>query len=352
MNIPENSWRLVFDAGGTNIRYGLVNEKGAIDPLSLKSAKIAKNISTREEFRNLIVDTAKNFGGKQEKYVISIAGPISSDNKMIRKYTNVLKDDMDIPIAKMVEESLKRDLGREIEVFVIKDAVAASLAEMGPAGAVPDRNEVFSLILGTGTGGAPCIREKNGLFSYPESLADLGHYQVDIFNAEICNCGGKGCVELQTSGTAIVRNTNRLAGDERNYSQSLLYSEKNLKPGSMTGEDIAWAAAAGDVFTVEILRQAARPLAALIRNVFTSHPGMTVVFTGGFALGVGEPLLLLVRDYLRNNGIPFINKSDLNGFVEKRVLLGKIPSDQTNLVGARMYLLQKESFEQGMITNT
>jgi len=344
MNIPENNWRLVFDAGGTNIRFGLVNDKGAIDPLSLKSAKIAKNISTREEFCDLIINTAKNLGGKQERYVISIAGPISSDNKIIRKYTNVLKDDLDIPIAKMVEERLKRDTGREVEVFVIKDAVAASLAEMGPAGAVPDRDEVFSFILGTGTGGAPCIREKNGLFSFPESLADLGHYQVDIFNTEICNCGGRGCVELQTSGSAIARNTNKIAEDERSYSQSLLYSEKNLKPGSITGEDIAWAATAGDAFTVEILRQAARPLAALIRNVFTSHPAMTVVFTGGFALGVGEPLLLLVRDCLRNIGIPFISKGDLNGFIEKRVMLGKIPSEQTNLVGARMFLLQKESF--------
>jgi len=346
MSIPENSWKLVFDAGGTNIRFGLVNDKGVIDPTSMKSAKTAKNISTRAEFCDLIVNTIKHFGGNQKKFVISIAGPISSDNKVIRKYTNVLKGDRDIPIAEMAEAGLKMELDLEAEVFVIKDAVAASLAEMGPAGVVPNRTEVFSIILGTGTGGAPCIRDKNGLFSYPDSLADLGHYQVDIFNNEICNCGGKGCVELQTSGTALVRNANSLAEDEKHYSQSLLYFEKYIKPGLITGEDLAWAAAKGDDFTIGILSKAARPLAALLRNVFTSHPGMTVVFTGGFALGVGEPLLLLVKNCLRDSGIPFINVSSLDEFIEKRVLLGKIPSEQTNLVGARMFLLQKESLSK------
>ena len=348
MNTPEDNWKLVFDAGGTNIRFGLVNERGVIDPATMKSAKTAKNISTREEFCDLIVNTVKKFGREQETIVISIAGPVSSDNKVIRKYTNVLKEDMDIPIAKMVEDRLKMDSRREADVFVIKDAVAASLAEMGPTGAAPDRNEVFSLILGTGTGGAPCIRENNGLFSYPESLADLGHYQVDIFNNEICNCGGRGCVELQTSGTAIVRKTNRLAGDDKHYIRSMLYTEKKLKPGSITGEDIAWAAAKSDSFVTDILSNAARPLAALLRNVFTSHSGMTIVFTGGFALGVGEPLPLLVKNCLKESGIPFIDKNSLDFFINERVLLGKIPSDQTNLVGARMFLLQKERFEQNI----
>jgi len=346
MKTPEDSWRLVFDAGGTNIRFGLVDDKGAIDPFSLRKIKTAKVISNREEFLELIVSTVRYFGVSQRKFVISIAGPVSSDHRVIRKYTNVLRDDMDIPIAEMVEDRLKTDMCLKAKVFVIKDAVAASLAETGPSGAASDRNEVFSLILGTGTGGAPCIREKNGLFSYPESLADLGHYQVDVFNTEMCNCGGRGCVELQTSGTAIVRNANSLAKDERNYYPSLLYSEKNLKPGSISGEDIAWAAAKGDPFVTDLLSKAARPLAALLRNVFTSHPGMTIVFTGGFALGMGEPLLILVKNCLKNSGIPFIDKSSLDGFINERVLLGKIPSDQTNLVGARMFLLQKERFEQ------
>ena len=38
---------------------------------------------------------------------------------------------------------------------VIKDAVASTLAEMGPGGAASDCDEVIAIILGTGTDGAP-----------------------------------------------------------------------------------------------------------------------------------------------------------------------------------------------------
>jgi len=343
--MTHNNWKLVFDAGGTSIRFGLVDEKGNIDPKSLRSTKTAKSIATREDFRELIVSTIKALDSTQEKFVISVAGPISSDYRVIRKYTNVMKDDTDIPVAEMVEERIKRDLGRKIEVCVIKDAVAASLAEMGPSGAAFDRDEVIALILGTGTGGAPCRREQNGLFSFPETLSDLGHHQVDIFNTEACNCGAMGCVELQTSGTGVIRNINRLARYTGNYFSSMLHSGRGIQPGFINGEDIAWAASNDDLFTLDILHQAARPLAALLRNIFTSHPEMTVVFTGGFSMGVGEPLLKLVRDCLKDSKIPFINMSCLDNFIEERVVLGKIPSEQTNLVGARMFLMQKERLD-------
>lgn len=349
MMTNDNSWRLIFDAGGTNIRFGLVNEKCIIEPSSLMSAKTAKSISTREEFCDLIIDTIKRFGNRQEIFVISIAGPISSDNLVIRKYTNVLKDDMDIPISEMVKTRLKKDLGKEIEVFVLKDATAASLAEMGPFGAASDRTEVLSLILGTGTGGAICKKDKNGSFTFPEYFSDLGHHQVDIINSEVCNCGGKACVELQTSGTAVIRNINRLATDMDSYSSSMLFSEKSIKPGSIAGEDIAWAAAKNDLFTLNALRHAARSLAALLRNVFTSHPEVTVVFTGGFALGVGEPLLTLVKECLKDNGVPFVSRRSLDSFAETRILLGKIPSDHTNLLGARMFLQQMERIARNVI---
>ena len=53
---------------------------------------------------------------------------------------------------------------------------------------------------------------------------------------------------------------------------------------------------------------------------------MTMVLVGGFALGVGAPLLLCVRETLVEIGLPFVRKSDLPGYVESRVLLGRIPA--------------------------
>jgi predicted NBD/HSP70 family sugar kinase len=261
---------------------------------------------------------------------------------MIRKYTNVLKDDFDIPISEMVEREVVRRTGKAIAFFVIKDAVASSMAEMGPAGAAADRDEVIALILGTGTGGAPCRRGSDGRFDFPDALADLGHHQVDPRNTEPCNCGSRGCVELSTSGTGVVRNFNRRSHDASLYAESALSRVRTRAPGSISAEDIAWAAARGDSFTRALLRDAAVALALLLKNVFTSHPAMTVVLVGGFALGVGTPLLTAVREALVETGLPFIRSSALAPYVESRVLLGRIPADETNLVGARLFLRQVE----------
>jgi glucokinase len=334
--------RLVFDLGGTCVRAAFVDESGAIDPVTRRTDKIAKTIATREGLRDLIVEAIISRDLRQRTHVLSLAGPISPDNRVIRKYTNVLKDEFDIPISGMVEQEVRRRTGRTIGFFVIKDAVAASMAEMGPAGAAPDRDEVIALILGTGTGGAPCKRGSDGVIYFPDALADLGHHQVDPRNIEPCNCGSRGCVELSTSGTGVVRNFNRRSRDTEAYAGSVLQRIRGRAPGAIGAEDISWAAARGDGFTLGLLRESALILALLLKNVFTSHPGITVVLVGGFALGVGRPLLTCVREALVEIGLPFIRGSELSGYVQSRVLLGNIPGDDTNLVGARLFLSQAE----------
>jgi predicted NBD/HSP70 family sugar kinase len=338
----QDSARLVFDLGGTCVRTAFVEASGAIDPRTRSSHKIAKTITTRQGLRDLIVSTILSRGMRQRTHVLSLAGPISADNRIIRKYTNVLRDDFDIPISEMVEREIHRRSGTRIAFFVIKDAVAATMAEMGPGGAASERDEVLALILGTGTGGAPCRRGDGGLIGFPDALADLGHHQLDPRNTEPCNCGSKGCVELQTSGTGVVRNFNRRSRESAAYSGSALFRVRGKAPGSIDAEDIAWAASQGDPFTMALLRESILALALLLKNVFTSHPAMTVVLVGGFALGVGGPLLHGIRETLVEIGVPFVPKSDLASYIESRVLLGRIPADNTNLVGARLFLQQLE----------
>lgn len=336
--------RLVLDMGGTCIRCAHVDHNGLFDHGECRTES-AREISTRHDLCEMLVKRISTADERQRNFVFSFAGPISADNRVVRKYTNVLPDETDIPVADMVEKAAQERMGREVRIHVIKDAVASTMAEMGSQGAAADRNEVIALILGTGTGGAPCRRLGSGEIIFPDALADLGHHQVDANFNESCNCGAKGCVERQTSGSAIVEALNRRAGDARyreSFYSSRIFRERGILPGAITGEDISWAAHQGDSFAHDGLRQAAKPLSLLLRNVFTSHPGMTVVFVGGFALGAGDILLDLVRGALRETGIPFVRPAEVAGFVETRILLGAIPSDRTNLVGARQFLLQME----------
>jgi predicted NBD/HSP70 family sugar kinase len=338
-----NGPRLVLDLGGTCVRTAVVDAWGAIVPGTRKNEKVAQTITTRDGLRDLIVDTIVSRGISQREYVLSLAGPISADNRVIRKYTNVLKDDFDIPVSDIVEQDVRRRTGKAIRFFVIKDAVAASMAEMSPAGAAAGRDEVIALILGTGTGGAPCRKGPDGVISFPDALADLGHHQVDPQNTEPCNCGSRGCVELSTSGTGVARIFNRRSRARTDYAESTLFRVRGCQPGAIGADDISWAASVGDSFTLAILRESALSLALLLKNVFTSHPAITVVLVGGFALGVGGPLLTCVRQALVEIGVPFVRESDLPVYVETRVLLGRIPGDDTNLVGSRLFLRQVES---------
>jgi hypothetical protein len=150
-------------------------------------------------------------------------------------------------------------------------------------------------------------------------------------------------VELSTSGTGVVRSFNRRSRARTDYAESALYRVRGCQPGAIGADDISWAAAIGDSFTLELLREAALSLALLLKNVFTSHPAITVVLVGGFALGVGGPLLACVRQALVEIGVPFVRGSDLPGYVETRVLLGRIPGDDTKLVGSRLFLQQVEA---------
>jgi len=343
--LPWEGLRLVLDMGGTCIRYGHVDDHGMLDLTGCRAEKIARKISTRRDLCDMVAQRITTLGRDQANFVLSIAGPVSADNRIVRKYTNVLPDEADIPVADMVENAVKERTGRDVRVYVIKDAVASTIAEMGPEGAAADRDEVIALILGTGTGGAPCRRLATGEIVFPDALADLGHHQVDVNCTEPCNCGGSGCVERQTSGTAIVASLNRRARDAsfaEPYQASLLFREHGVLPGAITGEDVSWAAASGDSFVIDALHEAAKPLSLLLRNVFTSHPRMTVVFVGGFAIGTGNVLIDFVRDALRESGIPFVGRAEVDRFVETRILLGTIPADRTNLVGARLFLLQEE----------
>jgi predicted NBD/HSP70 family sugar kinase len=339
---PPGTLRLVFDMGGTCVRTALVDAEGRVEPSTRRSGEMAQAIRTRGDLRDLIVERVLTDAPGQAAHVLSLAGPISMDNRVIRKYTNVLTDDFDIPISGMVEAEVARRTGRRVRLFVIKDAVASSLAEMGPGGAAPDRGEVIALILGTGTGGAPCRRGPDGRVEFPDALADLGHHQVDPRNTEPCSCGSRGCVELQTSGSGVVRNANRRSLADHAYADSVLHRGRGIAAGSLQARDVAWGAGQGDPFSLAVLREAALPLALLLKNVFTSHPGITVVFVGGFALGVGTPFLSLVREALVEIALPFIRRSELAPYVESRVLLGKVPSEDTNLVGARLFLKQAE----------
>jgi glucokinase len=97
-------------------------------------------------------------------------------------------------------------LGRHLEertglpVTLLHDARAAALAE-AVLGAGRDADNFFLVILGTGVGGA-VVSDGRPLLGSHGLAGEIGHLHIDPAGAP-CGCGGRGCLELVASGTAL-----------------------------------------------------------------------------------------------------------------------------------------------------
>lgn len=99
-------------------------------------------------------------------------------------------------------------LGRHLEertglpTTLLHDARAAALAE-ALLGAGRDAENFMLVILGTGVGGA-VVSDGRPLMGSHGLAGEIGHLQLDPSGA-LCGCGGRGCLELVASGTALSR---------------------------------------------------------------------------------------------------------------------------------------------------
>ena len=86
-------------------------------------------------------------------------------------------------------------------VFIDNDANMALVAE-SRIGAAKGLAHAILLTIGTGIGGA--IMDSGRIIHGGATAGQLGHVTVDA-NGAACACGGRGCVETTSSGTALRR---------------------------------------------------------------------------------------------------------------------------------------------------
>lgn len=195
-------YRIGIDLGGTNIKAGIVNEKGEI---VLKS-----KIKTmyKRPYAEIVADMAeqakrlsKDAGIPWEEVEcvgVGCPGAVTSETGYVC-YSNNLEW-KDVPMGEM----LTNLLGKRVKVS--NDANVAALGE-ALYGAGKKYNDIIMLTLGTGVGGGIVLGKK--LYEGNESKgAELGHAIICV-GGEQCTCGRKGCVEAYSSASALVRDTKR-----------------------------------------------------------------------------------------------------------------------------------------------
>jgi len=285
------------DIGGTNTRFGIVDEvgnvvlKGSIP--TPKVDNIKKYIDDISKGIKGLMDQAKDF----EYSGIGIGAPNGNYN------TGNIELAPNLPFKGIVNlvSLLKEQFPSIDNILLTNDANAAALGEMIYGGAKGMKNFIM-ITLGTGLGSGVVI---NGDLVYGSTgfAGELGHITVTPEGRE-CGCGQFGHLETYCSATGMVRTAFELLS-HHNAKESLL---ANKTFNEITAKDIYDAAREEDEIALTVFEITGDILGqALADIVHITSPEAIFLFGGPVA--AGELLFKPTRESMESHLMPiFRNK--------------------------------------------
>ncbi|MDO4322496.1 MAG: ROK family glucokinase [Lachnospiraceae bacterium] len=232
-----------IDLGGTNIKYGLITEKGdVIKKISLPTRRNSGERQILSDIAAEVVRLQQEFMGQNTYKMLGIGvgipGPVRADGYV---ETCVNLNFKKINPAEALSEMLK-----DMPIVVGNDANVAALGEMWLGGGKGYKN-ILVVTLGTGVG---CGVVLNGriVFGKAGLAGEIGHIIVNPNEVDQCNCGKRGCLDQFASAEGIVRNAKRI------LEFSSMSSElRNIPKDELTAEKIVNIAKNGDGLAYFIL---------------------------------------------------------------------------------------------------
>ena len=284
-----------IDLGGTNIVAGVVDEQYNI--LAKASTKTNCPRPDREIARDMAkmaiqaVENAKLTMDQIEWIGIGTPGIANSRDGII-EYSNNLGF-VNTPMVKYIQEDIDKP------VFVENDANAAAYGEF-VAGAAKGANNAVCITLGTGVGGGIIIDGKIYAGSNFAG-AEIGHTVISVDGPQ-CTCGRKGCFEVFSSATGLIRMTKESMAKNPDSSMHKLVAERSGKVSARIAFD---AMRMGDAAAKAVVDDYIKYLAAGITNTInTFQPDILCI---GGVCNEGDALLLPVKElvakevYTRNS---------------------------------------------------
>lgn len=252
-----------FDLGGTQLKYGLMDETGR---LVLKSK--APTPATIEGLMDLLARLWKDLKAQAPDTIRAAGFGFPGiynlhDRKILQSPNYGGLDDFD----------LYPEIGRVLDVpfLVDNDANMAAYGEWA-YGAGRGVSSLVLLTIGTGIGGGIILDGKlwQGSCGY---AGEIGHIVVNP-EGERCACGIRGCLEAEAAAPAIVRK----------------YAAFSGRTEAVTAEDIYKRAEAGEPAAIEAYAKAGYYLGiglGMLLNLL--NPGK--ILLGGGVMTTGELLL-------------------------------------------------------------
>ena len=179
-----------IDIGGTNLKFGIFNEKG----IRLYMRVLRSVPGQPEETANQIAELIRNSPIRVSMVGIGVPGTV------FKPSGEVFSGNLKWPGVKF-GEMLQEKIG--LPVWMDNDAQAALAAETLPGGSCYGLKTAVYLTLGTGIGGALLIggRPWRG---HDNGAGELGHFVTHAGGLK-CACGMRGCFEMYASAGALAR---------------------------------------------------------------------------------------------------------------------------------------------------
>jgi glucokinase len=282
---------LGVDVGGTKISVGPVDRAGA------QLAPPLVNLSRKEDTESFLLGLEAILRRALIEFdqfspgAVGLACAGTVDNRRGLVVTSPNLPLAEVPLGGWLRERLG------VPVALENDANAALLGET-KAGAAMGLRHVVMLTLGTGVGGALWLdgRLYRGACG---AAGELGHTVVQMGGIP-CRCGGRGCLEMYASGSALVRYaTARVRDSERDPNGVLLSLREQ---GQLSGGAVARLAREGHPGALESVRQLADWLGIGLVNITNAlNPEMIVI--GGGVGELGELLLYHAREHVKTNAL-------------------------------------------------
>ncbi len=238
---------LVLDIGGTKTTGALFSEDGKpVDDYFYvaKSRTYQGEEAVYQNSKGVLDHIIAHFGlDMQEVLGIGVGGPGPLNvEKGIIIYAPMMGW-YDFPVV----DRLKHDFGKP--VIMDNDGNLGALAEQR-CGLGKGLSNVLYMTVSTGCGGGAVIN-KEIYHGKNDGAAEFGHISIEP-EGRPCPCGGKGCLEMYASGTAMKR---KMVEDLKAGVKSAAFEAVGYDPDRIEGRYLTAAAEEGDVYALEFYRK-------------------------------------------------------------------------------------------------
>jgi len=300
---------LVADLGATSIDVAVMTLDGRILGHHAEPARIDAGpepcLDRVEELFERLLRTTDAVPGNLWGIGIGVPGPV--EFKSGRPFTPPIMHGWDgYPIRERFTDRY------HAPVWVDNDVNLLALGEWRSGIAIGHDNVVVVKI-GTGIG-AGIVSDGRLHRGAQGSAGDIGHIQVVDDPAVVCRCGNIGCLEALAGGRALGHLGEFAAKDDRSPRLRAALDER----GTVTGEDVARAAAFGDPVAVAMLQGAGRQIGSVLASIVNFFNPSLIVIGGGMA-NSPDQLLAAIRETIYRRSLPLatrdllIQRSSLGG---------------------------------------